>query len=167
MSESQAVVGSGQPFIAQKKEAVHLRKVDPPKFSGDETDFPEFQRKWLAIVNKANLPEEAEVDRLKDSLPSDAKDLLTGVTKLSKAWSLLEKRYGDKGLIATKLKNELKNVNFEEEIDHERVIALVIKVRSIISKLEAIDGSLALQHDAEFISAIYFQLQYISSYQVA
>ena len=158
VSESQAVVGSGQPFIAQKKEAVHLRKVDPPKFSGDETDFPEFQRKWLAIVNKANLPEEAEVDRLKDSLPSDAKDLLTGVTKLSKAWSLLEKRYGDKGLIATKLKNELKNVNFEEEIDHERVIALVIKVRSIISKLEAIDGSLALQHDAEFISAIYFQL---------
>ena len=91
-----------------RSEAVHLKKADPPKFSGKEEDFPEFYRKWLAIVGPARLPEEAEIDRLRDSLPKDAEEMLTGVTRISKAWDILKKRFGDEDLIATKLKNELK-----------------------------------------------------------
>ena len=50
-----------------KSETIHLKKVDPPTFTGDEIDYPDFFRKWNAIVGPANLPEEAEIDRLKGS----------------------------------------------------------------------------------------------------
>ena len=57
-----------------RSETVHLKKADPPVFSGKEEDFPEFYRKWLAIVGPARLPEEAEVDRLRDALPKEAEE---------------------------------------------------------------------------------------------
>ena len=98
--------GGSRP-ASSRTEAVHLKKVDPPKFSGEEEDFPEFYRKWQAIVVPAQLPDEAEVDRLRDALPKEAKEMLTGVNKVVKAWDILKKRFGDEDLIATKLKNEL------------------------------------------------------------
>ena len=143
---------------APRSESIHLKKAEPPKFSGEEVEFPEFLRKWLAVVGPANLPEEAEVDRLRDSIPEDAKEMLTGVSKVSKAWDILSKRYGDKDLIATKLKNELKGLTFKEKADHERVIAIAIKIRSLVTRLESLQASDALRYDGEFISAVYFQL---------
>ena len=141
-----------------RSETVHLKKVDPPTFSGDEVDFPEFHRKWLAVVGPAHLPEEAEVDRLRDALPKDVKEMLTGVHKRDKAWDILTKRFGDKDLIATTLKNQLKNLSILEKSDHEKMITLTIKVRSLVTRLESLGASEALKHDGEFISAIYFQL---------
>ena len=141
-----------------KSESVHLKKVDPPKFSGDEVEFPEFHRKWLAIVSPANLPDEAEVDRLRDALPKDAREMLEGVHKREKAWDILTKRFGDKDLIATTLKNQLKSLCIKERTDHEKMITLAVKIRSIVTRLESLGASEALKHDGEFISAIYFQL---------
>ena len=141
-----------------KRESIHLKKVDPPSFSGQEVDYPDFYRKWNAIVGPAYLPDEAEIDRLRDALPVNVKDMLVGVTKMSKAWEILNKRFGDKDLIATKLKAELKSLSFSEKIDFERVIAIVIKVRSLVSRLETLEASQALKYDGEFVSAIYFQL---------
>ena len=92
------------------KELVHLEKSKPPKFGGNEVDYPEFKRKWLSIVSKANLPQESEVDKLTESLPKDAKDQLYGVTTTAKAWEILDKRFGDPRIISMKLKAQLKNV---------------------------------------------------------
>ena len=89
-TSSDQPVSSGR-STAPKFETVNLKKVDPPRFSGQEIDFPEFQRKWLAVVGPARLPEEAEVDRLRDSLPKDAKDMLTGINRTTKAWDILKK----------------------------------------------------------------------------
>ena len=155
--QSSGFSSSAKPASA-RPETIHLKKVDPPKFSGDETDFPEFHRKWLAVVAPANLPEEAEVDRLRDALPKDVKEMLTGVHKRDKAWDILTKRFGDKDLIATSLKNQLKNLSFKDKSDHERMISLTIKIRSLVSRLESLGASEALKHDGEFISSIYFQL---------
>ena len=141
-----------------RAEAVHLKKVDPPKFSGEEEDFPEFHRKWLAIVVPAHLPEEAEVDRMKDALPKEAREMLTGVNRVSKAWDILKKRFGDEDLIATKLKNELKGLVISVKTDHEKIINLVIRIRSTVSRLESLNASEALKYDGEFVSAVYFQL---------
>ena len=144
--------------LSKPAAAVHLKKVDPPTFSGHEVDFPEFERKWLAIVVPANLPEEAEVDRLRDALPLDAKEMLTGINKTAKAWDILKKRFGDKDLISTKLKHELKGLSVTTKNDHEKIISLVIKIRSLVSRLETLGTSEALKYDGEFVSAIYFQL---------
>ena len=44
-------------------------------------------------MGPAKLPEEAEVDRLRDALPEEAKDMLVGVSKIATAWDILKKRY--------------------------------------------------------------------------
>ena len=118
----------------------------------------DFHRKWLAIVGPAKLPAEAEIDRMRDALPADARDMLTGVTNITKAWDILKKRYGDEDLIAVKLKNELKSLVIDSKLDHEKVIALVIKVRSLVTRLDQLKASKALRYDGEFVAAVYFQL---------
>ena len=50
---------------SRPREQVFLEKTKPPRFLGDDIEFPEFKRKWLSQVNKANLPEETELDKLK------------------------------------------------------------------------------------------------------
>ena len=140
------------------EEKVHLEKSKPPKFKGDIVEFPEFKRKWESIVSKANLPEEAEVERLKENIPQEARDLLYAVTTKIKAWDILEKRYGDRGLIAKKLKSQLKSIQLEGKTDPEKVISLTVKVRTIVGKLETLNMNDALKYDCEFLSAIYMAL---------
>ena len=70
----------------------------------------------------------------------------------------MKKRFGDEDLIATKLKNELKGLVITVKTDHERIINLVIKIRSTVSRLETLNASEALKYDGEFVSAVYFQL---------
>ena len=115
-----------------------MEKSKPPKFKGDIIEFPEFKRKWNSIVGKANLPEEAEIERLKENIPAEAKDQLYAVTSKVKAWEILDKRYGDPNLIAKKLKTQLKSVQQEGKSDPEKVISLTIKVRTIVAKLDAL-----------------------------
>ena len=69
----------------EPREQVSLEKTKPPRFTGEDLEFPEFKRKWLSQVNKANLPVETELDKLRDSVPKDAKDQLYGVVQLDEA----------------------------------------------------------------------------------
>ena len=87
-----------------------MEKSQPPKFKGDIVESPEFKRRWKNIVGKAKLPPEAEIERLKECIPAEAKDQLYAVEKMEKAWEILDKRYGDANLIAKKLKMKLKEV---------------------------------------------------------
>jgi len=85
--------------VPKRNEQVFLEKTKPPRFDGSELEFPEFQRKWKAQVNKAGLPEETELDKLRDSLLKQGKDMLYGVTTLEEAWKILGHRFGKKDLI--------------------------------------------------------------------
>ena len=73
-------------------------------------------------MSKANLPQESEVDKLRDAIPPDAKDQLYGVTDTASAWLILDKRYGDKKIISMKLKTQLKTFQAEGKTDPARVI---------------------------------------------
>ena len=139
-------------------ERVHLEKSKPPKFKGDIVEFPEFKRRWKNIVGKAKLPPEAEIERLKECIPAEAKDQLYAVEKMEKAWEILDKRYGDANLIAKKLKMQLKTIQNEGKTDPEKVIFLNIKVRTIVSKLESLNMCEALKHDSEFLAAVFCAL---------
>eukprot|EP00092_Neocalanus_flemingeri_P069439 GFUD01085096.1.p1 GENE.GFUD01085096.1~~GFUD01085096.1.p1 ORF type:complete len:409 (+),score=105.81 GFUD01085096.1:686-1912(+) len=140
------------------KQQVHLEKSKPPRFRGDEVEYPEFKRKWLSTVSKANLPQESEVDKLRDAIPPDAKDQLYGVNDMVNAWLILDKRYGDKKIIAMKLKTQLKTIQAEGKTDPARVLSLAIKVRTLVNKLKTMDMSDTLKHDSEFLSAVYCAL---------
>ena len=139
-------------------EKVYLEKTKPPRFKGDIIEFPEFKKKWESIVSKANLPEDAEIERLKENVPQEAKDLLYGVSTKVKAWEILEKRYGDRNLIAKKLKSQLKSLHLEGKTDPEKVISLTVKVRTLVGKLETLKMNDALRYDCEFLAAIYCNL---------
>ena len=141
--------------VPRRNEQVFLEKTKPPRFDGSELEFPEFQRKWKAQVNKAGLPEETELDKLRDSLPKQGKDMLYGVTTLEEAWKILGHRFGNKDLISKKLKEQLKNIACEGKNDPERLMDLKIKVRNIVNRLETMKLEAALQYDPEFLSAIY------------
>ena len=63
-------------------------------------EYPEFQRRWKALVSPASLGTEAELDRLRDSVPDEAKKLLIGQTTMAGAWDVLTKMYGNKTMLA-------------------------------------------------------------------
>ena len=107
----------------------------PPQFKVEIVEFPEFRRKWLALVHPANLPEEAELDKLRDAIPKSAKDQLYGCKNMVEAWAILDKRYGNPELIAKKLKDQLKNISVEGSSDPEKVINLQVKVKTIVMQL--------------------------------
>ena len=136
--------GTSTPSAGEAKERVYLEKSKPPKFKVDVVDYPEFKRKWLSIVSKANLPEESEVDKLRDSLPGDANEQLYGVSTMEKAWSILDKRFGDSKIISTKLKNQLKLLWLSAHpLKNQRAD---FKVKSKISPLNSNGLTLPLLH---------------------
>ena len=137
------------------RETVHLEKTKPPKFDGIELEYPEFKRKWLAQVSKAGLPEESELDKLRDAVPRQAKDMLFGVTQLVEAWKVLDQRYGNKDVISRKLKDQLKNIVCEGSNDPEKLMDLKIKVKNVVTRLETMGLQADLSHDREFLSAVY------------
>merc|ERR1712025_398180 len=140
------------------KEQVFLEKTKPPKFNGDVLEFAEFKRKWMAQVNKANLPEESELDKLRDNIPKEAKDQLYAVEKLDEAWRILTERYGDELVIAKKLKGQLKNIQSSGKSDPEKIVSLKIKVRNLVSRLQTLKMDQTLKHDTEFLSAVFGEL---------
>ena len=140
---------------AKPREQVYLEKTKPPRFNGEDIDFPEFRRKWTSQVTQACLPVETELDKLRDNIPKDAKEQLFGVDKLEDAWTILTKRYGDPLLISRKLKAQLKNIQSTGKNDPERVINLKVKVRDLVTRLEGLHMGEALKYDQEFLSAVY------------
>ena len=133
----------------------YLKKQDPPSFKGDILDFPDFKRRWASQVHSENLEELSELDRLRDNIPESAKKMLVGEKFLVKAWDILSKLYGNKTMLANKLKAKLKNVKVTGKEDHDVVINLAIEVKSIVKSLEEMKMQEMLKHDDEYLSAIF------------
>ena len=144
--------GAGQGGGANK---TFLRKVDPPKFTGDILEFPEFKRKWAANVTRENLEEESELDRLRDNVPESAKKMLIGEKSLSNAWKILTTMYGNKTMLANKLKGKLKSIKSQGREDYDVIINLAIEVKGIIKSLTEMSMQEMLKYDDEYLSAIY------------
>ena len=140
---------------SEKREQTFLKKTDPPKWGGDPIEFADFVRKWKSLVSKANLPQECELDRLRESIPAQAAKALFGESDMARAWKILESLYGDKDLIANMLKNQLKNISVKGKIDYEIVIDLVTDVNNIVLRLKAFSMEEMLHVDNEFLSAVY------------
>ena len=133
----------------------YLKKVDPPKFSGDILDYPEFKRKWAAIVTRENLEQESELNRLRDQVPETARKMLIGEKSLSNAWAILTRLYGNKTMLANKLKGKLKDVKGSGKEDHDIIINLCIEVKSIICSLTELGMQEMLKYDDEYLSAVF------------
>ena len=145
------VRGSGQSSSSH----TYLKKQDPPKFLGDILEFPEFQRRWNSQVHSEKLEEQAELDRLRDNIPDAAKKMLTGEKSLENAWKILTKLYGNKTMLANKLKAKLKNIKISGREDYDIVINLAIEVKGIVKSLTEMKMQEMLKYDDEYLSAIF------------
>lgn len=148
-STSSAVTGKG------KAEQTFLKKCDPPKFDGDEVKYPDFKRKWIANVSSANLSAESELDRLADNVPAKAAKMLFGEVSMGGAWAILDKMYGNKTIIANKLKTQLKGIKSTGKEDYDIVINLAIDVKTIEKRLRELNLEKMLKYDDEYLSAVF------------
>ena len=139
----------------ERREQTYLKKTEPPQWEGDPIYFADFKRKWLAQVTPANLPPESELDRLRENIPQQAAKALFGEKEMSKAWKILENLYGDRDLIASKLKIQLKSIKAQGKHDYDVVIELVTDINNIVLRLKAIEMEQVLHSDAEFLSAVF------------
>ena len=151
---------SKSPAASETQEQTYLKKSDPPRWEGDPAEFAEFSRKWKAQVHTARLPMETELDKLRESIPAQASKALYGESSLDKAWKMLESLYGDKDLIANKLKSQLKNIRSRGKSDYDVVIDLVTDVNNIVLRLKAIGKEEVLHVDNEFLASVYKVLPY-------
>ena len=143
-----------------RPEQTFLKKTDPPKFDGDMVTYPDFRRKWKANVSKANLSAESELDRLRDNVPEKAAKMLFGEATMEGAWSILDKMFGNKTLIANQLKNQLKGIKASGTADHDIVINLSIEVKTIEKRLKELGLDQMLNYDDEYLSAVFKALPY-------
>ena len=143
-----------------RPEQTFLKKTDPPKFEGDMVTYPDFRRKWKANVSKANLSAESELDRLRDNVPEKAAKMLFGEATMEGAWTILDKMFGNKTLIANQLKNQLKGIKASGTADHDIVINLSIEVKTIEKRLKELGLNQMLNYDDEYLSAVFKALPY-------
>ena len=114
-----------------------------------------FKMKWKALVSNAGLPDQSEVDKLKDSVTKEGRDLLYGVTNMEEAWKRLDKKFGDPRLISNQLKNDLKNVKADGRTDAEKIKNLKIKVDYLVQQMITQKCDVVLVHDPEFLSNVF------------
>ena len=124
-----------RPAVEKNKDHTFLKKIDPPKFDGDIVVYPDFKRKWVANVSRSNLCTESELDRLRDNVPSQAAKMLFSEVTMERAWAIMDKLFGNKTMIANKLKTQLKEIKAVGNEDYEVVINLAIDVKTIENRL--------------------------------
>ena len=150
-----SVISSATEPTQRSSEKTFLKKIDPPSFKGDIVEYADFVRKWKAQVSNAGLSEDSELDRLRDHIPSQAAKALYGETSMAGAWAVLEKLYGNKDLIASKLKQQLKSIKPKGKKDQDIVIDLVTEVNNIVLRLKTLKMEEMLKVDCDFLSSIY------------
>ena len=149
-------LGSWGPGLWQgRQNTLQFRKRDPPRFGGDVVDFPDFRRKWERQVSSAGLPEPQELDLLREALKEEAERSIRCCTSLPEAWKRLEQRYGNKGLIAERLKQQLKRMKLSSKKDYEKVVELYEKVETLVERLTELGHERVLEHDAEFRGQLF------------
>ena len=150
-----SVISSATEPTQRSSEKTFLKKIDPPSFKGDIVEYADFVRKWKAQVSNAGLSADSELDRLRDHIPSQAAKALYGETSMAGAWAVLEKLYGNKDLIASKLKQQLKSIKPKGKKDQDIVIDLVTEVNNIVLRLKTLKMEEMLKVDCDFLSSIY------------
>ena len=138
-----------------KHDQTYLKKIEPPDFNGDIVDYADFVRKWKAQVGKAGLSAESKMDRLRDHVPNQAAKALYGETSMAGAWNVLDKLFGNKDLIANKLKVQLKSIKPKGKKDQDVLIDLVTEVNNIVLRLKTLNMEQMLVVDSDFLSAVY------------
>ena len=103
-----------------------------------------------------------ELSILKENVSNEAKTFIFETETLSDAWKILEELYGDKRLIALKVKEKMKNLKPTAKDDHEKVIELKLHVDHLSRRMTLANAEGILDSDYDFINAI---LKHLPQYE--
>ena len=118
-------------------------------------DFPLFKKNWSIEVTPGGLPELIELNHLKASVPSSAKDRLYEIETLKEAWSILEKIYGKEFDLRNRLKQEFLAIKISAKSSPSIELEIYQKVHRIASRIKAAKVQNLLESDFEYISLVY------------
>ena len=71
------------------------------------------------------------------------------------AWKILDKLYGNKTLLANKLKSKLKGIKVAGKESYDIIINLAVEVKSIVKSLTEMKMQDMLRYDDEYLSSIF------------
>jgi len=83
----------------------YMKCLEPPTFSGDVEDWPEFRSIWKELL--ADYPDSIKVNHMKANIPAADAKRVGGVKTMAELWTRLEKMYGDMDLNIITIKNNL------------------------------------------------------------
>ena len=101
------------------------------------------------------MPELIELNHLKNSVSSSAKDRLYEIETLKEAWSILEKIYGKSFDLRNRLKQEFLGINISAKMSPLIELEIYEKVHKLASRIRAAKAQNLLDSDFEYISIIY------------
>ena len=81
--------------------------------------------------------------------------MLIGQVNMEGAWNILDKMYGNRTMLANKLKTKLKTIKASGKQDHDIVLHLVIEIKGIVNRLTTLGLDQMLRYDDEYISAVF------------
>ena len=136
----------------------YFKKQDLPRFKGDCIEYMEFKKNWASEVSSHNLTPNYEIQLLKKNIPEEGRIKLFNVENLASAWVLLDKVYGDKGVICQKLKYKLKHLVPKSSESHEIIIEVFNQVEYIVKRMADLKAETLLQFDNDYWNCCYMVL---------
>ncbi len=109
-------------------------------------------------MHQPGITEDEELIRLQDALPPQVESAVYSCRTLGEAWAKLDLRYGNKSLIAERLKRDIKNLKLKSTTDYDKIIELHDFVEDKVYRLRDLGNEEALRADKEFRSIIFRML---------
>ena len=138
--------------------AAHLERVKLPNFDGKAENWAEFKRRFKELIKAVNCSPVLEMTFLVDHLAAEAARYVLGVTDPTKAWALLDKRYGDRRLAILTTRHRLINLEVPRGPGYEKVEALVQGLRHARTCLEAVGAEDELFSDLAMVGILLNKL---------
>ena len=143
---------------APQHSAAHLERVKLPTFDGKAENWAEFKRRFQELIKAVNCSPVLEMTFLVDHLAAEAARYVLGVTNPTKAWALLDKRYGDRRLAILTTRYRLINLEVPRGFGYEKVEALVQGLRHARTCLEAVGAEDELFSDLAMVGILLSKL---------
>ena len=136
---------------------VFLERTKLPTFSGKVEEWPDFSKQWKELTRGEGFPEVIALSKLRDSVPTEGKELLVGVESLELAWIKLAKHYGDRKIGILTVQKRLNSLVLTGE-DYGRIEKLAREVDRAQNLLRSLGAPNQLTQDFEMVRRLVAKL---------
>ena len=126
-------------------------------FSSKVEKWPDLSKLWQELTKGEGFPDAISLSKLRNSVPTEGKELLVGVESLEVAWAKLTKRYGDKKIGILTVQRRLNSLVLTGE-DFDRIEKLAREVDRAQNLLRSLGAPNQLTQDFEMVGRLVAKL---------